>query len=90
MATQIKCPNCNHVFQMEDAVAEEYKKDLREKMKEHIGKLTEDFQKKQDEFAKKEQVLLQLAQQKEAEYAGKIAEEKLKLQKSLEENLRKR
>ena len=89
MATQIKCPNCNHVFQMEDAVAEEYKKDLREKMKEHIGKLTEDFQKKQDEFAKKEQVLLQLAQQKEAEYAGKIAEEKLKLQKSLEENLRK-
>ncbi|MBS1751746.1 MAG: DUF2130 domain-containing protein [Bacteroidetes bacterium] len=82
MATQIKCPNCNHVFQMEDAVSEEYKKELREKMKEHIGKLHEDF-------AKKEQVLLQQVQQKETEYTARLAEEKIKLQQSVEDTLRK-
>jgi len=34
MATEIKCPNCQHVFPMEEAMAEEYKKDLREKMQD--------------------------------------------------------
>jgi hypothetical protein len=36
MATEIKCPNCGHAFPMEDAVAEEYKKDLRERMQNFI------------------------------------------------------
>lgn len=89
MATQIKCPNCSHVFQMEDAVSEEYKKELREKMKEHIRKIDEDALKKQEEFLKKEQVFLQQIQQKETEYSNKLSQEKIKLQQSLEENLRK-
>jgi len=63
-------------------VSEEYKKELREKMKEHIGKLHEDF-------AKKEQVLLQQVQQKETEYTARLAEEKIKLQQSVEDTLRK-
>lgn len=89
MATQIKCPNCSHLFQMEDAVSEEYKKELREKMKEHIRKNDEDLLKKQEEFLKKEQFLLQQIQQKESEYSNKLSQEKIKLQQSLEENLRK-
>ena len=32
MATDIKCPNCGHPFTIEDAVSEEYKKELREQM----------------------------------------------------------
>ena len=28
----IKCPNCHHEFAMEEAVSEQYKKDLREQM----------------------------------------------------------
>ncbi len=67
---------------MEDAVSEEYKKDLREKMKEHLNKVQEDF-------AKKEQALLQQVQQKETEYTTRLAEEKIKLQQSVEESLRK-
>lgn len=63
-------------------MSEEYKKELREKMKEHIGKLHEDF-------AKKEQVLLQQVQQKETEYTARLAEEKIKLQQSVEDTLRK-
>ena len=89
MSTQIKCPNCSHLFQMEDAVSEEYKKELREKMTEYIKKKDEELLKKQEEFLRKEQMLLQQAQQKEAEYAGKLADEKVKIQKSLEENIRK-
>ena len=89
MATDIKCPNCGHQFPMEDAVSEEYKKELREKMTEYIKKKDEELLKKQEEFLRKEQMLLQQAQQKEAEYAGKLADEKVKIQKSLEENIRK-
>ena len=89
MATQIKCPNCNHAFQMEDAVSEEYKKELREKMKEHMKKVDEDFVRRQEEFSKKEQALVQQMQQKDQEYANKLSQEKLKLQQSLEEGLRK-
>lgn len=89
MATDIKCPNCGHQFPMEDAVSEEYKKELREKMTEYIKKKDEELLKKQEEFLRKEQMLLQQAQQKEAEYAGKLADEKVKMQKSLEENIRK-
>ncbi|MBN8787153.1 MAG: DUF2130 domain-containing protein [Terrimonas sp.] len=89
MATQIKCPNCSHVFQMEDAVSEEYKKELREKMNEYIKKKEEENVKKQEEFFKKEQALLQQIQQKETEYSNRLSQEKIKLQQSLEENLRK-
>ena len=89
MATEIKCPNCGHQFPMEDAVSEEYKKELREKMATYIKQKDEELLKKQEAFLRKEQMLLQQAQQKEAEYAGKLADEKVKMQKSLEENIRK-
>lgn len=58
-------------------------------MKEHIKKVDEEALKKQEEFLKKEQSLLQQIQQKEAEYTSRLSQEKIKLQQSLEENLRK-
>lgn len=82
MATDIKCPNCGHPFTIEDAVSEEYKKELREQMLS--------FKKqKEEEFARREKELVQLAQNKETEYAKKLQEEKLRLQQSIEDNLRK-
>ncbi len=89
MATEIKCPRCGHQFPMEDAVSEDYKRELREKMAAYIKQKDEELLKKQDAFLRKEQMLLQQVQQKEAEYAGKLADEKVKMQKSLEENIRK-
>ncbi|HRO46707.1 DUF2130 domain-containing protein [Agriterribacter sp.] len=89
MATEIKCPNCGHPFPMEDAVSEDYKRELREKMTRYIKQKDEELQKKQEEFLRREQTMLQQAQQKELEYANKLADEKAKLQKSLEENIRK-
>ena len=82
MATDIKCPSCGHKFAIEDAVSEEYKKELREQMLS--------FKKqKEDEFARREKELVQLAQNKEAEFDKKFQEESIRLQKSMEETLRK-
>ena len=82
MATDIKCPSCGHKFAIEDAVSEEYKKELREQMLS--------FKKqKEDEFTRREKELILQAQHKEAEFAKKLQEETVQLQQSLEVNLRK-
>lgn len=78
----IKCPNCQHEFAMEEAVSEQYKKDLREQMISFTRKKEEEFLQKSADFSK------QLQQQQEL-FNKKMTEEKKLLQQSLEENLRK-
>src|SRR5271169_5214196 len=82
MPTDIKCPNCGHLFPMEEAVSEEYKKELREKMGAYIKQKDEEFQKKEKEYQQSFQNL-------EFEFTKKLKEEKSLLQKSLEETIRK-
>jgi len=82
MNATIKCPNCGHQFPMEQAVAEEYKLNLRQQM--------QDFKKqKEDEFAQKERKLQQEIERRESDHARQLQEEKLKLQSQLETQLRK-
>ncbi len=82
MSTTIKCPNCRHEFAMEEAVSEQYKKDLRDQMIEFTRKKDEEFQKKTRELSK------QLIEQEEV-FRKKMTEEKKIIQQSLEENIRK-
>jgi hypothetical protein len=82
MPTTIKCPNCRHEFAMEEAVSEQYKKDLRDQMIEFTRKKDDEFQKKTRELSK------QLVEQEEA-FRKKMSEEKKIIQQSLEENIRK-
>jgi hypothetical protein len=82
MATDIKCPSCGHKFAIEDAVSEDIKKELREKMQVFLKQ-------KEDDFAKREKELIQQVQHKDAEYAKKLQEETVRLQQTLEVNLRK-
>ncbi|MFL5746728.1 MAG: DUF2130 domain-containing protein [Niastella sp.] len=82
MATDIKCPGCGHKFAIEDAVSEDIKKELREKMQVFLKQ-------KEEDFAKREKELIQQVQHKDAEYAKKLQEETVRLQQSLEVNLRK-
>ena len=93
MSTEIKCPNCAHVFPIEEVMAEEYKKDLREKMVSFTRQKEEEFAKKQLEFInqQKQQELAFEQQQKKQTVAWeqKLAEEKKQLQTALEESLRK-
>ncbi len=82
MANDIKCPKCGHLFPMEEAVSEEYKKGLQEQML--------DYKKKKDaELAKKESDFTALTAKKEADFAQKLQQEKQQLQLALETSLRR-
>jgi len=89
MPTEIKCPNCGHLFPMEEAVSEEYKKELREQMLDYKKKQDKELLKKQEEFSKRELELLQQSQQKEAAFARRLEEERQRVQKDMETSLRK-
>jgi hypothetical protein len=82
MSTTIKCPNCRHEFVMEEAVSEQYKKDLREQMIAFTQKKEEEFKRKAQELSK------QLMEQEEI-FQKKLVEEKKIIQLTLEENIRK-
>jgi hypothetical protein len=82
MSTTIKCPHCRQEFAMEEAVSEQYKKDLREQMIAFT-------QKKEEEFRKKANELSRQLQEQEEIFQKKFAEEKKVIQQSLEEDLRK-
>jgi hypothetical protein len=93
MSTEIKCPNCSHSFPLEEVMAEEYKKDLREQMQSFTRKKDEEYTKKVNEFSQQqkmqEQTFEQQKQQQARQFEIKLAEEKKQLQTVLEENLRK-
>ncbi len=82
MATEVKCPGCGQSFQMEEIMAEEYKKDLRQKMQVFTKQKEEEFRKKQDEFLTKEK-------QQNLVFEERLAAEKKQIQQQLEETLRK-
>jgi hypothetical protein len=82
MPTNVKCPNCGTEFPIEEAVAEEYKRELREQML--IYKKQKD-----EELIKKEKEFQQLVHTKESEFSKTLQEEKALLHRSLEDNLRK-
>lgn len=82
MATDIKCPGCGHTFPMEEAMTEEYKKDLQEKMISFKKQKEEEYQRKLEEFGRKEQ-------EKQLEFDKRLAEERNRIQHTVEENLRK-
>lgn len=93
MSTEIKCPNCNHAFPIEEVMAEEYKKELREQMASFKKKQQEEFDKKAQslELQKKQQEELFETQKKQQELAfeQRLIKEKETLQASVSENLRK-
>jgi hypothetical protein len=93
MSTEIKCPNCNHAFPIEEVMAEEYKKELREQMASFKKKQQEEFDKKAQslELQKKQQEELFETQKKQQELAfeQRLIKEKEILQASVSENLRK-
>jgi hypothetical protein len=82
MSTEVKCPGCGHTFPIEEVMAEEYKKDLREQMQRFKREKEEELNRRQEEFVRKE------ASQRQ-EFEKRLQQEKLQLQQALEQNLRK-
>lgn len=93
MSTEIKCPNCNHAFPIEEVMAEEYKKELREQMASFKKKQQEEFDRKAQtlELQKKQQEESFEVQKKQQELAfeQRLNKEKEALQTTVSENLRK-
>ena len=89
MATEIKCPHCGHKFPMEEAVSEEYKKELREQMLTYKKQKDDEIQKREEAFSRKESDWQQQARQKELEMGRQLQEEKTRLQQTLEVDIRK-
>nr|MBC7613975.1 DUF2130 domain-containing protein [Pseudopedobacter sp.] len=82
MSTEVKCPSCGHSFPIEEVMAEEYKKTLRQQMADYTKN-------KEAEFLKKEQDYLQKEKQQVLLFEKQLATEKSQLQKQLEESLKK-
>lgn len=97
MATDIKCPNCGHQFEPNDAIREEVEKELRSKAADWQKKKNEEFQVKLEEERKRMQQSMEenIRKNVSADFENKVRlleqnnkdnEEKLKLsrQKELE------
>ena len=82
MPTTIKCPSCANEFPLEEAVSEEYKKELREQMMLYKKQ-------KEEELFRKDQEWQQKLQVRETEMARQMQSDKQKMQEQLQESLRK-
>lgn len=75
MATEITCPNCQHKFVMEDAIAADIEKDLRSKMTVAWNKKMEELNTQKAELERMKQAQEQLIQQRLEEEKQKISQE---------------
>ena len=89
MANDIKCPNCGHVFDVENVIAadieQKYQQQYQEKLNQSLNKVEEDKKKLETEQ-------LQFEEKKKREneiFAQKLQQEKLKIETELNEQLRK-
>ena len=89
MANDIKCPNCGHVFDVEDVLAADieikYQQQYQERLQQSLSKIEGDKKKLEDDQ-------LQFEEKKKREneiFAQKLQQEKLKMETELQEQLRK-
>jgi len=80
MINNIKCPNCGHEFEPNDAIRDQVKKELNSKAEEWKKEKDEEFKKKEAAYAK------QLSE-KDHELAQKLAAEKEAITKKLKDQL---
>jgi hypothetical protein len=89
MQNDIKCPNCGHVFDVENVIAadleQKYQQQYQNKLTESLHKIEEDKKK-----LLQEQQLFEEKKKKENEiFSQKLQQEKLKMETELQEQLRK-
>jgi hypothetical protein len=89
MANNIKCPNCGHVFDVENVLAadieQKYQQQYQDKLNQSLSKMEEDKRK-----LSADQQLFEEKKKKENElFAQKLQQEKLKLETEIQEQLRK-
>ncbi|MBC7510602.1 MAG: DUF2130 domain-containing protein [Ferruginibacter sp.] len=89
MANNIKCPNCGHVFDVENVLAadieQKYQQQYKDKLNQSLSKVEED--KKQ--LATDQQQFEEKKKKENEIFAQKLQQEKLKLETEIQEQLRK-
>jgi hypothetical protein len=89
MATEVKCPGCGQSFQIEEVMAEEYKKELKKEMLSYKSKKDEEAQKIREELLRKQEEFDKKSRQQNQLFEERLALEKKQLQQQVEQNLRK-
>jgi len=89
MANNIKCPNCGHVFDVENVLAadieKKYQQQYQDQLQQSLGKIDQDKKRLQDE-----QMQFEEKKKRENEiFAQKLQQEKLKIETEVQETLRK-
>ena len=89
MANNIKCPNCGHVFDVENVLAadieQKYQQQYKDKLNQSLSKVEKDKKKLEADLQQFEE-----KKKKENEiFAQKLQQEKLKLETEIQEQLRK-
>ncbi len=89
MNNDIKCPNCGHIFDVENVLAAKIEKELQSayehKLQQSLGKVEDDKKRLEEDLQKFEE---KKKNQNEI-FAQKIQQEKLKIETELQEQLRK-
>lgn len=89
MLTDIKCPKCGTSFPMEEAVSEEYKRDLHNQMVAYKKQKDDELKKHRDEIEKKEKNLQDQLSKAELDFNKKLVDERNRMREALEADLRK-
>ncbi|MEO5892460.1 MAG: DUF2130 domain-containing protein [Ferruginibacter sp.] len=89
MANDIKCPNCGHVFDVENVLAADieikYQQQYQERLNQSLIKVEEDKKKLEEE----QQQFDEKKKRENEIFAQKLQQEKLKLETEIQEQLRK-
>ncbi len=89
MVTEIRCQNCGNTISIEEAVAEDYKKSLREEMIRFKKEKEEQFKKEQERLREKEEQLAKKLREEEENLKKLLEQERTKIKLGLEEDIRK-
>lgn len=89
MPTAIKCPKCGFGFAIEEAVSEEYKKELQQQMLAYKRQKDDELHKHKIEMEKKESSFRELLARSEQDFSNKLAEERKRVRDAVESDLRK-
>ena len=88
MATDIKCPNCGNVFDVENVLStdieQKYQQQYQDKLNQSLTKVEEDKRKLETE----QQQFEEKKKRENEIFAQKLQQEKLKLETEIQEQLR--
>ena len=89
MDTLITCPNCQHKFAPQEAIAQALEKEYQEKFNQDRKRLTDQFSAQQKQFQQQQQDFEKKKEKENEMFAERMEKEKLKIQNELQEKLRK-